>query len=93
MQYEKGEVPESLANRKALRQQSIDFIFFLKYNLKRNPFDSSLKGGKRNEKLTLALRLILQACIAGIMTHKETMEADISPDSYLLKEVIESDLK
>ena len=41
MQYEKGKVPESLAKRKALRQKSIDFIFFLKYNLKRNPFDSS----------------------------------------------------
>ena len=50
MQYEKGEVPESLAKRKALRQKSIDFIFFLKYNLKRNPFDGSLKGGKQNEK-------------------------------------------
>jgi len=50
MQYEKGKVPESLAKRKALRQKSIDFIFFLKYNLKRNPFDSSLKGGIQNEK-------------------------------------------
>lgn len=50
MQYEKGEVPESLAKRKALRQKSIDFIFFIQYNLKRNPFDSSLKGGIQNEK-------------------------------------------
>lgn len=73
-QYEKGEVSESLAKRKALRQKSIDFIFFLKYNLKRNPFDGSLKGGKQNEKLTLAFT-----------TRKETMEAYSSPDSYLLK--------
>lgn len=71
MQYEKGEVPESLAKRKALRQKSIDFILFLKYNLKHNPFDSSLKGGRQNEKLTLALRVTLQECTAGIMTHKK----------------------
>ena len=32
----------------------IDFIFFLKYNLKRNPFDSSLKGGKQNEKTCIS---------------------------------------
>jgi hypothetical protein len=93
MQYEKGKVPESLAKRKALRQKSIDFIFFLKYNLKRNPFDSSLKGGKRNEKLTLALCLIPQACIAGIMTHKKNREGIQLTGLLFIKELIEINLK
>jgi hypothetical protein len=86
IQYEKGELPESLAKRKALRQKSIDFIFFLKYNLKRNPFDSSLKGGIQNEKTYISLTLDATGVHSRYYDAQEkTIEAYSSPDSYLLK--------